>query len=135
MAKLKLEVDGLNELVERLSKVGADTKSIAEKALKESHAYVTTNIHNAMSKHHRTGRTEGAIVDSPKVDWVGTLASIEIGFDISNGGLASIFLMYGTPRMRKDQELYNSVWGKATTTAITQIQENVLYDALRELGG
>lgn len=127
------EFEGMDELIKRLTKLGGDTKSITEKALKETHKFVTPTLHELMTKHHKTGRTERSISDSPSIQWAGNVASVDIGFDISNGGLASVFLMYGTPRMKKDQKLYNAIYGKQTIQAVRDLQEAIFYDELRKL--
>ena len=60
-----------------------------------------------------------------RVEWSGTKAFVDVGFDIQNGGLASIFLMYGTPRMKKDTKLYNDIYGKKTRDEIRALQEEI----------
>lgn len=134
------EFDGMDELIGRLKKLDGDTKSITEKALKKTHGYVTPKLREDMAKHSRTGRTEQSIKERAEVNWVGSVASVDIGFDISKGGLASVFLMhgtkvYGTPRTKKDQKLYNDIYGKATTQAVRDLQQEVFYAELRKLGG
>lgn len=135
MAKLKLEFDGFEEVVNRLKKLDGDVKDITEKALEASRDYVVPNLHSAMAPHRRTGKTEGAIDEKSRVEWTGTLAKISVGFDLKHGGLPSIFLMYGTPKMKKDQKLYNAIYGTATQNKIKQIQEDIFYDEIRRLGG
>lgn len=133
--KTRLEFEGFEEVIARLSKLEGDIKGTTEKALKTSHAHVTPQLHNIMKTHNQTGATEKSIVDNAKVEWAGSIASIDIGFDISHGGLASIFLMYGTPRMAKDQNLYNAVYGKKTKDEIMKIQEDIFYEEIRRLNG
>lgn len=147
MPKLKIEFDGFDEILDRLKRLDGDVKKITETALSETHAYVTPNIYKAMSKHNDTGDTEDSIKDAPDIKWIGDLASVDVGFDISKGGLPSIFLMYGanahrvlwwgTPRIhpgiKADKNLYNSVFGSKTSKAIQDIQKKVFYDALRRL--
>ena len=71
----------------------------------------------------------------------GTTYFINVGFDVSNGGLASIFLMYGSPKhaitryhgkkkstwnhpgMDADAVLYDLVFGPATKSEIEKIQK------------
>ena len=134
MARNKLIVDFSNflEYAEKLDKLGGDLKATAEKALRESKDYVTENIEADMKKHNRTGRTEASIKDDSKVTWEGTTASIDVGFDIKHGGLASIFLMYGTPRMPKDQNLYNDFYGAKTRRKIKEMQEKIFEKAIKK---
>ena len=135
MAKLKIEFDGFEEVTARLTKLEGNVKATTEKALEASRDYVVPNLHSAMAKHKRTGKTEASIVENEKVKWTGTLAKIDVGFDLKHGGLPSIFLMYGTPKMKKDQQLYNAIYGSATQKKIRQIQEDIFYDEIRRLGG
>lgn len=141
MARFRVEFDGLNELIERITKLDGNVKNVTEKALKATHAHITPKLHEDMKPHNRSGaRTEKSIQDNPKITWAGDVASVDIGFDIGNGGLASVFLMYGTkvygtPRTPKDQKLYNDVYGKKTTADIRTLQQDIFYDELRKLGG
>ena len=130
--KIGLQFDGFEEVVAQLEKLEGDIKGVIEEALIESQRYVTDNVKADMIPHHRTGRTEESIISDENVTWEGAVASIGVGFDISNGGLASIFLMYGTPRMRKDAKLYADVYGNKTKKDIGKIQEEILQRAVAE---
>lgn len=132
MAKIGLQLKGFEELMADLDKLGGDLKEVTAEALEKSHAYVTPNIQKAMKKHHRTGRTERSIDDSGRVTWSGNTASVDVGFDISGGGLASVFLMYGTPKMKKDTKLYNSIYGSATRKKLAEIQEEIILGAIEK---
>lgn len=132
MAKIGLQLKGFEDLMADLDKLGGDLTQVTTEALEKSHAYVTPNIHQAMKKHHRTGKTERTIEDSGKVTWIGNVASVDVGFDIANGGLASVFLMYGTPKMKKDTKLYNSIYGSATRKKLAQIQEDIILGAIEK---
>lgn len=137
MARKKLYMDGevFGQYAQQLYKLSSMEflKETTEKALMESKAYVTEKLHQDMKKHHRTGRTEASIDDDSGVEWKGTLASVKVGFKISEGGLPSIFLMYGTPRMQPDRKLYNDVYGAATRRKIQEIQREVFDNALRQV--
>lgn len=132
--KLSLDFKNFEEYAEKLDRLGGDLRGAVERALQESADFVTQQLQADMPKHHRTGRTQKSILNS-NVEWSGTTAEIKVGFDISHGGLASIFLMYGTPRMSKDQKLYNDVYGTATRRKIKEIQEKVFSDAIRQIMG
>lgn len=129
------EFDGMDRVIRRLDAIGGNIKEITDQALKETHNKITSDLHRDMNPHHRTGRTESAISEQTNVSWVGSIASIEIGFDLRHGGMPSIYLMYGTPRMKKDQKLYNDIYGRQTINAVRELQANVFYSALRRLGG
>lgn len=132
--KLGLDYSELEILVKQLEQLNGDIKSTTETALKKSQQYITKNLHSNMARHHITGKTEASIVENPPVIWIGNMfAEIDVGFDISNGGLPSIFLMYGTPRMEKDQKLFNAIYAKSTSDEITKIQSEVFFDKIRRL--
>lgn len=133
--RFSIDTEGFSNVIKRLNDLEANVPKVVEKALIDIHASVTPNIHAAMKKHKRTGKTERSIVDNPRVEWAGSVASIDIGFDISNGGLPSIFLMYGTPRMNKDQTLFNSIYGSAVSKEAFEIEQDTFYAEIRRLGG
>ena len=128
MAKLKLDFSGLDKMIEDMHKIGANVKEVAESALKKSRDYINSNLESAMTLHNRSGETMNSLKDAP-VEWSGTVAKIPVGFDIKNGGLPSIFLMYGTkvygtPRVKKDMKLYKAIYGKATREKVQEIMKN-----------
>lgn len=149
--KLRLEIKGLDELNARITKLGGNTKMIAEKALKETHAYITPKIHAAMKPHNRTGETEGQIIDQATIEWAGTVATLKAGFDLSKG-MTPIYLMEGTkahvithrdprgtprrhPGTRFDSKLKSAARISSNRSKIIKIQEDVFYNYIRELGG
>lgn len=133
--KISLEFKAFEEYAEKFDKLGGDLKAVTEKALQNSHDFIMPKLHRDMSRHRRSGETEKSIVDDAKVEWEGTTASIRIGFKISDGGLPSIFLMYGTPRMQKDQQLYDDVYGKRTKKQIAELQEKTFARAIKKIMG
>lgn len=138
MAKNKISLDfpGLEEYAEKLDRLGGDyLKKAVEKSLEKTKDLINEQLHEQMKKHHRTGNTERSIMDQARVEWSGTMLSIDVGFDISHGGLPSIFLMYGTPKMPKDQRLYNAVYGAATKRKVKQLQEDIFNEAIKDVMG
>ena len=134
--KLTLDFSCLGEYAEILDKIGGNLEKTAEKALQESHKLVTEQLHQDMKRHRQTGVTEKSIKDDSTVTWEGTTAVIDVGFKISEGGLPSIFLMYGTPRMAKDQKIYNDVYGGRTKKKIQEIQRKIFDEAIeKKMGG
>lgn len=134
--KLSLDFKVFAEYAEKLDKLGGDVQGAADQVLQNAHDIVTANIKRDMQKHHRTGKTEKSILDHARVEWSGNMASIDVGFDLANGGLASIFLMYGTPRMEKDQQLYDHIYGRAVTAQLKKMTETTMTRAIkRRLGG
>lgn len=133
--KMSLEFEGFDELIARLEAAEGDVTKATEEALKKTHARVTTNAAAATAGHRRTGRMIGSLQVVPRIMWVGGVASVEVGFNIRSGGLPSIFLMYGTPRMRKVQKLYNAFYGSKTQKEIAEITEECVLEELRRIGG
>ena len=133
--RLSVDFKGFAEQAELLENLGGDLKETVNEALEQSKNYVDSQLHARMIKHHRTGRTEQSIRDNARVEWHGLVAEVKVGFDISNGGLPSIFLMYGTPRMQKDQQLYNAVYGAYTKKKVREIQAQVFAEAIKKKRG
>lgn len=134
--RIGLQFDGMEELIKEFEQLGGDLKSATENALKQSKKAVTPGIDQAIKKHHLTGDTEKSLDKEIKVEWEGTTASIDVGFHISQGGLPSIFLMYGTPRVTKDTKLYNSIYGSKVKKQIAEIQKEVFQKMIaRRMGG
>lgn len=138
MAKSKfgIQFDGFMELAEKFDKLGGDLKNITEECLKAAHEEVASKLPADMVKHNRTGATSGSIIEEAVVKWDGQTAGIDVGFNLKNGGMPSIFLMYGTPRMKKDTKLYNDIYGANTQKRIAEKQEKIMQNGIRErLGG
>lgn len=127
--KLTLEFDGFDRLKKQLDYLGGDaTKNAVNNALRASEKYIAEQVTQAMRQHNETGETSRSILSDENVQWASDMASIAIGFDINNGGLASIFLMYGTklhgqPHITPDRKLYNAVYGSKTRKKILELQE------------
>lgn len=134
--KIGLQFDGLEEMIAQLESVEGDIKATVDAALRASKQAVNPGVKQAIARHKLTGYTEASLDKSMKVDWEGTIASIDIGFNIKGGGLPSIFLMYGTPRMKKDSKLYNSIYGSKIKKQVATIQEEVFQKRIaRRMGG
>lgn len=134
--KIGLQFEGFDELSAKLEKLGGDLKATTEKALQDTHDFITPNLHADMAQHKRTGNTERSIVDNAKVQWAGTVASIDVGFDLTNGGMPSIYLMYGTPKMKPDKKLYNDIYGSKTKKDVAELQQKIFVDAIKKkMGG
>lgn len=112
-----LDFSGFLDLAERISEAGGDDalKKATENALKATDEYLTAEIEKAMrsSPHNfeRTGKTAGSLDKNYDVEWTGTVAKAKVGFKISEGGLPSIFLAYGTPHIDPDTKLKNAMKG------------------------
>lgn len=128
--RMELQFKGWEDVIDNLRDMEKDVNKAVENALNKSKEYVTQNAISAISPHHRSGKTEGSIDEDYRVSWKGGIAETEVGFHIRQGGLPSIFLMYGTPRMNKDQKLYDAFYGRKTEKEVGEIQKNELLKVL-----
>jgi hypothetical protein len=153
--KFGLEFKGFEEVLENYQKLGGNLKKITEECLEIVPGMINPNLQKDMAKHN-SQRVVKALTTSRQVNWSGTFASISVGFKIRNGGLPSIFLMYGTarhvpmnqygapkkqnarmnPGMRPDRKLYNDIYGRAIRKRIGEKQEEILQKAIKkQMGG
>ena len=132
MAKIEMQFDGFTDVIHQLEQLEVDVRETVTDALQEAGQFVTEQARAAIQPHGRTGKTEASLRENPTVEWTGTEAAVNVGFDINNGGLPSIFLMYGTPRMKKDIKLYNAVYGAETKKKIEQIERDALDNAVEK---
>ena len=130
--RLKIDFDCFSYVLDDLERLGASLNKPVEQSLIKSRNIINDKVKIAMVKHKRTGKTEASIKNDT-VKWESQKASIGIGFDIKNGGLPSIFLMYGTPRMKKDTKLYNAIYGKGTREEISNEQKKIFTKYLDEV--
>ena len=139
--KISLDFAGFTVLKKQLDMLGGDaTKQAVNSALTASQQLIAEKSSAAMQPHRKTGKTAGSIVEgaSYKPVWTGTTAEIAVGFDISDGGLPSIFLMYGTklhgqPHIAPDRNLYNAVYGSAVKKEIQAIQRKEFEKVLEKV--
>lgn len=131
--KLTLDFKALADYAEKLDKIGGDIKAVTTKILENAHAIVTEDIEREMQKHNKTGETSRSILRDARVEWEGTIGSINVGFDIANGGLPSIFLMYGTPRHEPghpgtdaDKALYDAIYGRSKDKKIKKMIDETM---------
>ena len=155
MAKKKgwgINFEGFSELSERYTKLGGDLKAVADDCLSFIPQKVNPDLSKAIQKHKKTGKTERSLVEGQKPTWTGDTATIEVGFNISKGGLPSVFLMYGTarhtpanqygtpkkpgakenPGVRADKKLYNAIYGSSTQREIAAEQEKIFTTAINK---
>lgn len=138
--RISLDFEGLEQYSEKIDKLGGNLKEVVEEALVKSNATVARNLLSATHKgkypaggKYSAGDTRRSITTSKHVNWTGNFAEIGVGFDFSVSGLKSIFLMYGTPRMKKVQAIYDAVYGKKTKKEIAEMQEEIFAKAVEEI--
>lgn len=138
--KIGLQFNGWEDYIAKLDELGG-TKTMkkgVEEALKESKKHVNPLIEKSMGKlpaggRYSTGDTKKSIDNENKVEWSGMTGEIKIGFDFSKSGLKSIFLMYGTPKMKPVTGLKSAIYGNKTQKEIAEIQEKVLSEAIKKV--
>lgn len=135
-----LQFEGWESTIAKLDELGgtAFSKKCVEKALGESKAYVNPQIEKAMSRlpaggKYSTGATAGSLDTDLSVRWAGLVGEIKVGFDFDKSGLTSIFLMYGTPRMRPVTGLKSAIYGTKTKKEIGEIQMDAINAEIKKI--
>ena len=138
--RIGLQFNGWEEYIAKLDELGGTQlmKKGVEEALIESKKHVNQLIEKAMTKlpargKYSTGDTKKSIDKDNKVDWSGMTGEIKVGFDFSKSGTTSIFLMYGTPRMKPVSGLKSAIYGAKTQKETAEIQERVLSDVIKRV--
>lgn len=129
----------------KLDKLGGTSlmKNATEDALKASKDYVNPQIEAAISTgnlpargKYSKGRLKQSLDRDNTVEWSGMTSEIKVGFDFSKSGVESIFLMYGTPRMKPVKGLKNAIYGTKTQREIGEIQADEINKIIkRTMGG
>ena len=146
-----IEFSGFTEMAEKFQKLGGDLKQIATECLDVVPEIVNPSLSKDMAKHNRTRDTVNSIEERPRVEWSGTVGAIQVGFNLKEGGMPSIFMMYGTARhapanqygrasgsnagMQADKKLYNDVYGAAIKRKIGEKQQEILDKAIKKRMG
>ena len=139
MARVEFDFPMFDALKKKLEDIGGNALDEAvEDALTQSHAYVTAQLENAIAPHRRSGKVQSTLDKVPEVIKTGTEYYTDVGFDINEGGLPSIFLMYGTkvhgqPHEQPDVALFNAIYGAATKKKVSQIQEQAFFKHIDEV--
>ena len=133
---LRLDTKGFESLLTKLDEVGGNINEVVTKALEEAGQTIAEDTHKAMAANnlpaggkYSNGKTEASIVDNPKVEWSGSRASIEVGFDFGKPG-AGGFLITGTPKMKPDKELNRMYKGKKYMKQIQDQMSEVVNEAI-----
>lgn len=133
--KMEITFDGFDKLVEEIDRCGGNLRQAADEALSETQRLVQTEVTKASAiystkgggrKGYATGAMVKKIIKNPEVTWEGTKATVEVGFIIKDAGIHTIFLMHGTPKMQKDQKLYDAVFGEHIKNMIATAQEDIM---------
>ena len=143
MARMSITFKGFDQLAEDIDAIGGDLQKAVDEALTETGKHIQSNLQTAAAEYSRKGGGKGyttgnmykAIKKDQLIYWKGLIAEVSVGFELfAKGGWHSIFIMYGTPRMAKNQKVYNAIKGTKTKNEVAKIQEEILRKHLT-LGG
>lgn len=143
--KAGIEFEGFAVLDDMIERFGGDVKAAAEEALIETQrvqaeackiAAAPYKRGNGGAKGYATGEMYDSICEDKRVEWSGTKATIETGFDYRRpGGKHSLFVQNGTPRresvrgkpnpMQADEKIWQSVKGMKIREDIAKVQSEI----------
>lgn len=139
--KFSLDFDELEPLLDDLKKVGGNIEQATEKALIESHAYITPLIEKQLDKSklphggkYSTVDRENSIkqiIREPNITWVGKQCSIDVGFHLDKTIVPIFLIRGGTAGPVKG--LKSLLEGKKTQEEISEIQQDVLLKEIEKM--
>jgi HK97 gp10 family phage protein len=121
-----IKLNGLEEYLEKLRRVGADIDKIAEEAVEESAKPVYEDIRKWAEKHKRTGAAYKGVV-IPKAENSAGEIYTELGIESSlahKDAWHIVFVEYGTPRVPADPGLSEAF--RKNKSKVKRIQKRIL---------
>ena len=146
--KMSITFNGFETMAAELEKIGGDLKPAVNEALEETQKYIQQQVESAVEpyqdggqKGYAKGDMYKSIITNPKIEWSGSVASVNVGFSKQldwKGFMHSIFVMYGVPAhgkfnrgYHKDAKVYNSIRGIRTKKQIEKIQKEIMEKHLK----
>lgn len=143
---MQLDLKGFNELMTKLDGLGGDLKKAATEALEKAGEKIAEDTASAVQKNNlpahgkfSTGKTQDTVVENPKVEWSGDVASIGVGFDFSKNGAGGFLIKgyyqnyHGTPRHMAPQPQLNAMYtGKGYMKSIQNEMKEVVLKAIAD---
>lgn len=136
--RIGISFSGFEELAAKLDESTEDIKPATEEALKAGHKIVTEKLKKTIRKSnlpakgkYYTGATEKALKIDNKVEWNGTTATIKVGFNL-DVSMQSIYLMYGTPKMKPVAGMKAAIYGKASIKEREELQKEIFDKAIKK---
>lgn len=141
-----IEFAGWDDYMAKLDKIGGRSglKRGVDAGLIASKEYVNPKLLKSVTggalpaggKYSSPPHVKNTLDTELKVNWEGSTAEIKIGFNIKKpGGMTSIYLMYGTPRMRPAKGLKTTVYGAKTRKEIATLQEEAVSKVIKRIMG
>lgn len=127
--KAKIDFYGSSELLKKLERAGANVEECIVEALQKSVEKPKEEMLDYIRQHKLTGQTEDSFTTEIKHE--GNKVYLKVGFDVKKGGLAAIFLNYGTPKIAPSWFIDNAV--ENNIDEIKRAQVEALNKAFEEL--
>lgn len=134
--KAKLKLEGFKEMITTLDSLGGDLVGVAADALSQAGETIgwdtleaAQNPNMPAEGKYSTGRTEQAVLTTPRVEVSGNIVEVGAGFDYTKDGAGGI-LITGTPRMKPNYELNKIFKGKRYMNNISKDIETVVQDEI-----
>jgi len=93
----KIEITGISEILTKLEQANIKAESTILSALKTGTSPMKNDMLSFIQQHHYSGLTEESFVE--EFESGKKYIHARVGFSIRKGGIASIFLNVGTPRI------------------------------------
>ena len=122
---------GFEEMLDKIEKAGGTVEKAVTAAVKEDAEFTRKQLLDFIKKHKETGATEASLIPVEVENYRGKI-TCKVGFSISNGGLAAIFLNYGTPKIAPTMFIDKAFNNKKKHQ---DIQEKAMQKILSEIGG
>lgn len=141
-ATLKFDTSPFEDLIEKLDKAGGNVKEAVTDALEQAAETIEDDTREAVKESnlpakgkYSKGKTEKSIIERSRVEWVGSTASVSVGFDYGKQGAGGL-LITGTPKMKPDRQLNKIYKQKKYMKQINEDIADVLTDYVdNALGG
>lgn len=97
-SKARIITTGSEEMLKQIESMEGNITNALVKAIESSGLVATAQFRQTAIQHKQSGITEESLVDNPKAEINGSKIIMKTGFNITKGGLASIYLDRGTPK-------------------------------------
>lgn len=119
-SKCTMSFSGYDEIIHDIERLGGDIPKAIEKAIEKSGEVATHEYLKTIDKHRYSGLTEDAIEENLKAKNDGKKITLQTGFNIGKGGVASIWLDRGTPSQKPVKFIQKIKRNKAVKGAIEE---------------